>query len=373
MARFLFVTWEGGGNQWPTLTIARALMDRGDRVRLAGYDSQQRPFANMGFDVSLLARAGRKPTGPDPLRAVFDGVFCNDGHVGDVAEQAADFGPDLLVIDCLLFGALAGAEAADLPAVALVHSTPRALAGGPGMAQLVERVNVMRAQTGLVGIDDVLSAWTRGPALATSIAALDGDLPAPGFDFVGPIADEREGEWLSPWPKSDERPLILASLSTGRAFGDQTPRYQRIADGLGEVPARILITTGDAVDETRLRLPENVRALRFVSHPAILREAAACITHAGHGTLCAALRMGLPVLCLPNPAADQPYLAQRIARLGAGINLDRDCPPTEIQSAVLELLNNGEYRHAAVSLAAQILDSPGIDGAATTLRRYARG
>ena len=201
MARFLFVTWEGGGNQWPTLAIARALVDHGHRVRIAGYDSQQQPLAKMGFDAALLRRGGSKPTGPDPLRAVFEGVFCNRGHIADVAEQAADFGPDVLVIDCLLFGALAGAEAVGLPAATLVHSAPRALAEGPGMAQLVQRVNALRTDAGLEAVADVLSACTRGPALATSIAELDGDVPSPGFDFVGPIADEREGAWVSPWPR----------------------------------------------------------------------------------------------------------------------------------------------------------------------------
>ncbi len=141
MARFLFVTWEGGGNQWPTLAIARGLIERGDRVRIAGYDSQQESVARMGFDVAVLRRGGSKPVGPDPLRAVFEGVFCNGYHVADVAEQAADFDPDLLVIDCLLFGALAGAEVARLPAVALVHSAPRALGEKPGMTHVAERVN----------------------------------------------------------------------------------------------------------------------------------------------------------------------------------------------------------------------------------------
>ena len=371
MARVLFVTWEGGGNQWPTLAIARALLDQGHRVRIAGYDSQQQPLAEMGFDVALLRRGGRKPTGSDPLRAVFEGVFCNRDHVADVAELAAAFGPDVLVVDCLLFGALAGAEAVGLPTATLVHSAPRALAEGPGMAQLIQGVNAFRADAGLGQVADVLSAWTHGPALATSIAQLDGDVPSPGFQFVGPIADEREGAWTSPWPQTDQRPLIVASLSTGRVFGDQTPRYQRIADALADVSARVLITTGGAVDQTQLRLPDNARAVRFVSHPAVVRGAAACVTHGGHGTLCAALRAGLPVLALPNPAADQPYLAQRIARLEAGLQLDRDSPTTDIRDAVIDLLDHVEYRRGAERLADAIAASPGTNAATSTLRALA--
>lgn len=58
MMRIALFTWEGGGNQWPTVALARGLMDRGDDVRVAGYDTQVRPFRALGLDVTVLARGG---------------------------------------------------------------------------------------------------------------------------------------------------------------------------------------------------------------------------------------------------------------------------------------------------------------------------
>ena len=81
----------------------------------------------------------------------------------------------------------------------------------------------------------------------------------------------------------------------------------------------------------------------------------------------AALRAGLPVLCLPNPAADQPYLAQRIANLEAGLSLDRDSPTTAIRHALIDLLDSIEYRRAAEHLASRIRESTGTDGASSML------
>ena len=342
-------------------------MDRGHTVRVAGYDTQVRPFRALGLDVTVLARGGTKPTGSDPLRAVFEGVFVNADHVDDVADELAAFAPDVVVVDCMLFGALAGAYASGVPTAALIHSAPRALAEGPGMERLLPQINALRAGLALPAVDEVLGAWTDGAALATSLPALDGRTPSVGVTYLGPLADQRSGVWQSPWTGGDDRSLILASLSTGRVFGDQTPRYQRIADGLADLPLRLLITTGGAVDPADLQLPANAHAVSFAPHREILLQAAACILHAGHGTLCAALGNGVPLVCLPNPAADQPHLARRIDALGAGIHLQRDASPTEIGAAVTRLLDDRGFREAAKRLATMMQDAPGIDGAAVAL------
>lgn len=40
MSRFLFLTWDGGGNQSPAIGIAQELRGRGHEVVFAGYASQ---------------------------------------------------------------------------------------------------------------------------------------------------------------------------------------------------------------------------------------------------------------------------------------------------------------------------------------------
>ncbi|MGH3094485.1 MAG: glycosyltransferase [Streptosporangiales bacterium] len=74
----------------------------------------------------------------------------------------------------------------------------------------------------------------------------------------------------------------------------------------------------------------------------------ATVTHAGHGTLAASLAHGIPIVALPNPAADQPALAARVAELGAGVALDGEAAtPTEIRAAVDTVLASGSYSAAA--------------------------
>ncbi len=57
MARILFITWAGGGNQTPALGAAHALRQAGHHVSFAGYASQCARFADAGFSLSVLEQA----------------------------------------------------------------------------------------------------------------------------------------------------------------------------------------------------------------------------------------------------------------------------------------------------------------------------
>lgn len=59
------------------------------------------------------------------MRAVFEGVFVNADHVDDVADELAAFAPDVVIVDCMLFGALAGAYASGVPTAALIRVSGR--------------------------------------------------------------------------------------------------------------------------------------------------------------------------------------------------------------------------------------------------------
>lgn len=124
--------------------------------------------------------------------------------------------------------------------------------------------------------------------------------PAPAFEPL-------------PWPVDDPRPLVLVSFSSGLAW-DQVPRIRKAIDALGDGTYRLLITTGMA-DVRDLVTGPDVVLRRFVPHPRVLPEAAVTVTHAGHGTVSASLAAGVPLVCLPNLAADQPVLAELVARL----------------------------------------------------------
>jgi len=121
-------------------------------------------------------------------------------------------------------------------------------------------------------------------------------------------------------------------------------------------------------DVTGLALPENAVLVQHVPHAEILSEVAVTVTHAGHGTVTAALAHGVPLVCLPNQTSDQPGLAAQVAALGAGLVLDGEsATAADIAVAVEKILTDGSYTAAARRLAEVIAAAPGAQTAASRL------
>ncbi|WP_329238293.1 hypothetical protein OG417_35555 [Actinoallomurus sp. NBC_01490] len=376
MTGFLFLTWPGAGNQVPEIGIAAALRAAGHRVTFAGYAAQAERFASLGFAFRVLPHAQRTwPAQPpqDWMPALVDAVWACGGHLADIPRLLADEPADVLVVDCLMFGALTAAERVGTRTAVLVHSSPGALSppGGPLERLLLPAVNEVRAAGGLTHLTRLWDAWTPFPTLCTSVRELDPPaqrLPAE-FTFVGPV-DEPSGPsgWTSPWPADDPRPLVVAGFSTGPAW-DQASRVQRTLDALDDGCYRLLVTTG-MVDPQRVRVPGDAAVVPFIPHAEVFPGASAVVTHAGHGTVATAMRHGVPVVGLPNPAADQPALAAHLAERGAGIALDGErATSAEIRAAVDKVLNDNGYRDAAAAISAAIAAAPGAAGAADLLAR----
>ena len=113
MARFLFFTFDGGGNHPPTIGIATELKQRGHAVTVAGYESQRRRFEEAGLSFVTLPRSGSfvLPVGVGEMEmrmALARGVIANPDHLLDVPELAK--GHDAMVVDTGLHMAIDGAS-----------------------------------------------------------------------------------------------------------------------------------------------------------------------------------------------------------------------------------------------------------------------
>ena len=102
---------------------------------------------------------------------------------------------------------------------------------------------------------------------------------------------------------------------------------------------RGLITLSDVPAPEVPSAPENLLVRRYVSHAAVLTQAARLLCHAGLWTVMAALRHPVPLVRLPM-GRDQDNNAQRVAALGGGRTLAADASPGEIRDAVAEVLGH---------------------------------
>ncbi len=288
-------------------------------------------------------------------------VWACPDHPADVSAVVERESPDLIVVDCMLGAALAAVEDAGVPTAALVHTAPGVLCPPAGGAEL-DALNAVRARLGRDRLDTFRAAWERHEVVCATIPDLDpraAEAPAT-FRWVGPIFEETPAAAYTPEP--DERPLVLVSFHSDNGW-DQTGRLQRTLDGLAGSGVRVLATTG-SVDPAALHLSDaGARVVPYVPHGAVLPHAAAVVTHAGHGTLTAALAHGLPVVTLPNSGADQPALAAQVAQLGADVDLDGETAgPDDIRRSVEQVLAEPSFRQVAQRLADRIAEhQPGLD------------
>ena len=394
---FLFVLWAGGGNVTPQMTVARDLLARGHGVRMLAPAVLREAVESAGItfepyreipehDESVAARSlvrdfeatsemGRLAAARDNLVGAMVKPVISD-VIATLERRPAD----VVAFDYLLVGGLFAAEKARVPAAMMIHTvfpfpapglppygmgwrpmggplgTLREYGGRLIFRRLYERpllptFNKARATMGLPPLksfDELVAQVDRGLVMTSSAFDFPSRLPA-NMEYVGPQLDVTPdtSAWTSPWAADDNRPLVLASLST--THQGQQKLLERIVDALGTLPVRALVTaTGGATVASGA--PANVHVTGYVAHNAVLPHASAVVTHAGLGTVHAALAHGVPIVCLPI-GRDQPDNAARVAWHGAGVRLSQKASSAAIAKAVSTVLDQPAFATAARRLA----------------------
>ncbi|HYH35295.1 MAG TPA: glycosyltransferase [Nocardioides sp.] len=349
MAQILFVTWDGGGNVPPALALARELQRRGHVVRFLGHPRQRADLEAAGFDVvrTRYTRAFSSLTEhstPDLLAA-----FTDRGMGRDLLEAVTTRQPDLVVVDCLLFGALDAARRSGTPYVVLEHFYDGYYESGCLRSPMALVARARRLRPGRA---------VAGAAGRLVLAHPELDRPgrrgrAPEVRHVGPVVPPRRPA------EPPSAPCVLVSLSTF-AFRGMAACLQRIVDAAAAVAPEVVVTTGPAVDPAELRHPAHVRVHRYVEHATLMPRATAFVGHGGHGSTMQALVHDLPMALLPQDSrTDQPTVARSIEEAGAGVVLDRKAGTDVVAGTLARLLGDGSYREAAARVGAAVRAMPG--------------
>jgi UDP:flavonoid glycosyltransferase YjiC (YdhE family) len=405
MTELLMTTWDGAGTTPPMMSVARALVARGHRLRVLADPVLRADVEATGAEFVSWTRA------PHRRRRGYGDHFVQDWcadpaegfgrmrdalALGPAAAYAADVREELerrpaaaLLTELLLFGPQVAAEAAGIPYVVLnttvnVVPAPGVPPFGLGLMPATDEeggrrdeemgaamlaawdaglpaLNAARAENGLEPLEHALDQGrTAARVLVMTSRAFDflGPLP-PTVVHVGPRLDDIfwSGEWESP---PGEEPLVLVGLSSD--YQDQGDLLQRIAAALGLLPVRAVLTTGNGIDPGTIEAPSNVQVLKSAPHSVVLREAALAVTHAGHGVTIKSLAAGVPLVCLPM-GRDQLDIAARVVHAGAGLRLEPTAAPAEIASAVEQVLGNASYGEAAERIATTIAEETASDRA----------
>lgn len=360
--RILVATFDAGGNVPPLLAIARELVARGHDVTVALEPHQSvEGVAARAYATQLAPRRPRTTIG---TALGLSRVFASRALGREIVGIARELDAEVVVLDCLLVGAARELAASGIRTVSVVHlmySFLRTATRGPfGLA--IRLFGGGRAADALVTPRKVIVTTIRD--WETDAAA---DAP-PLVHHVGPV------EALpAPGARDSGAPLVIVSLSTTPNPG-QERTLQAIADALGELPVRGLLSGGGLVEPGSLRLPPNVEARAWLDHDAVLPRAALLVGHGGHGSTVRALAAGAPVLALPvNPLGDQPWVGKALERAGIGRMLPGSASAARIRRAVEALLADEATRERAREFGARLRAAGGAQAAAELVEAVGRG
>jgi MGT family glycosyltransferase len=357
--RFHVVTWSGGGNTTPTYALTRRLVARGHAVTLLGQRAQAEAARDLGARFVPLGVPDWRPgksleDESNAFASLLFGPAVGEAVLGTIARDA----PDVLVVDCMLTSALAAAERAALPSAALVHVLYEQFVAGTMGRRWAARLPMINAMRSGFGLSPVGSPMTllepMNLVLVACPQAFDATMPVlpQNVRYVGAMLDDPPtAPGASPWPLADGRPRVLVAFST--TFQHQEAVLRRMAAALALLPLEAVITVGPTVEVDAVAPARNVAVVRYLAHRTILPDCALVITHAGLGTVMAALAHGVPLLCLPM-GREQHDNAARVAACEAGLVLTLDADVGEISQAIRAMLAAPKYRIAARHMAATI-------------------
>ncbi len=192
--------------------------------------------------------------------------------------------------------------------------------------------------------------------------------PAPELHFLGPFHDEGGRKPADfPWERLDGRPLVYASLGTIQ--NRLQVLFRAIAEAAAPLPVQLVVSLGDSCAPEALGpLPGDPVVVRWAPQQALLARAAVCVTHAGLNTALECLSAGVPMVALPI-TNDQPGVAARVERCGAGLQIPARPDASAIRVALERVLAEPGFRAAAQQMAAHIREARAPDRAVEIIER----
>jgi UDP:flavonoid glycosyltransferase YjiC (YdhE family) len=396
--RILFSTTAGMGHFGPMTPVARACVVAGHEVLVAAPESFHGEVERAGLAHAPFDDVPAEVMGPvfarlpsmsseDANRTVVGDIFGRlDAQAALPRVQALveAWSPDVILRDPCEFGSLASAARAGVPhaEVAIGLGRMRQWAGEELDGPLLELDTMAGVEAGRCGAEmaaeAVLSSVPPSLDLADEWAdsnGIAGQWLSPVLRYRDGLAPGRSGTLPNQWGAAGH-PLVYVTFgSVTGGLGALATIFRRSLDALSDLPVRVLMTTGQAVDPESLRpWPTNAHVTQWWPQDDVMPLASAVVGHGGFGTTMTAVAAGVPQVVVPLFAFDQEVNAARIAEAGAGIRLDgRLEAPGSLADAVMQVLADESMRGMARALADEIRSLPDVSELVDSIEGLASG
>ena len=381
--RILLAFPGGTGHFLPMVPVARAAEAAGHVVAVACQGAMVATVEEAGFTAfdaggaSLLAPGVRQPLllpdaqEEDRAARIARGAARDRERASAVLALCHQWRPDIVVCDEVDLGVVVAAERLGLP-YATVQSTASGSVLPSGV--VAEQANELRAEHSLPP-DPGLEMLRRYLVLVPFPPGFrDPGSPLPPTAHVlRHVSPDRPlGDSAPPWlaARSDSD---LVYVTLGTVFNQESgDLFERIVEGVRELPVNVVATVGRALDPEVLGLqPANVHVERYIPQAQLLPHCRLVVSHGGSGSVIGALAHGLPMVVIPI-GADQPRNAQRCHDLHvARVVQALEATPDRVRAEASDVLADPTYRLHAERMRGEIAALPGPDHAVRLLERLA--
>ena len=181
------------------------------------------------------------------------------------------------------------------------------------------------------------------------------------FILVGPPVYNKSYNIDFPFEQLEGKEVIYISLGT--MFGNHSETLNRTLFDAFRNTHYTIVMAAHGVDDSVYDIPDNFIIKDYVPQLDLLPYVSAAITHAGMNSIGDLLYHNIPFVSIPL-GADQFYLANRAAELGATIVLDANqVTPQQIRESVKEVIHNPAYRYNEAQISHSFKEAGGYERA----------
>ena len=192
----------------------------------------------------------------------------------------------------------------------------------------------------------------------------------------GPILDLPAAPLPAPlerWLRAQPRHGVIY-VSFGSMINLSRSRLRTLLEAFEALQAPVVWVAGTKAQLlSGLPVPRTVRIEAMLPQWSVLADDAIglCVTHGGTGTVTECLAARKPMVVLP-VMWDQPYNAQFVHELGAGVRVDWwRLRPQALAESIRTVMETPAYRHRAAAIAQELCDQGGSEAVRGFLEQVA--
>jgi MGT family glycosyltransferase len=396
MSKVVYFSLPAHGHINPSLPVIAELVRRGTQVHCYSLERFRDPIENTGATFhDYGARFEFPESGPGPFSALDTAIealieltrVVLEDHLSAVRSMQ----PTCIMHDAFSPWGKFVAQSLDLPTVVSVSSIAVneriAMSGGQkkaaaatgqliaermpqwksDLAALSERFGLplLHNPFGLMHAYGNLNLVYTSRAFQPDAGAFEEER----FKFVGPSVFPRLDAPVFPFEALDGRPLLYIALGT--VYRDRGPFFRTCIEAFANTRWQVVMAVGHNFDTEELTsLPENFLVRKSVPQLEILPRAALFVTHGGMNSVSEALFYDVPLLVIPQ-GADQFWIAQRVAELGAGRSLaDGEITAATLRLHVEQIATEPSFAQAAAEIGQSLRSAGGAQRAVHEMEAF---